>query len=93
MRSILRNVSNVCLLNIIDDNPTFDDSDAVFNDALIIFTNFLGNKVIRLCKEEDISSKDCKKMIFKAGEDLRNLIKVYTGIDTYNPNGEHNKDI
>lgn len=53
-----------------------------FRAATKIFTSALMDKIFELQEKESISIEDRMKMAFKAGDDVRKLIKTYTGIET-----------
>lgn len=55
-----------------------------FRAATKIFMSVLMDKIWELQSDEKIDMEDRLKMVQKAGEDLRKLIKTYTDIDTYN---------
>lgn len=54
-----------------------------FRAATKIFMSVLMDKIWELQDGEKIDMEDRMKMVGKAGEDLRKLIKTYTDIDTY----------
>ena len=54
-----------------------------FRAATKIFMSVLMDKVWELQQDEKIDIKDRESMVIKLGNDVRNLIKTYTDIDTY----------
>lgn len=54
-----------------------------FRAATKIFMSVLMDKIWELQVDEKISMDDRIKMVEKAGQDVRKLIKTYTDIDTY----------
>lgn len=54
-----------------------------FRAATKIFMSVLMDKMWELQADEKINIKDREKMAEKAGQDVRRLIKTYTGIDTH----------
>jgi len=54
-----------------------------FRAATKIFMSVLMDKIWNLQMDEKIDMEDRIKMVEKAGQDVRQLIKVYTDIDTH----------
>lgn len=54
-----------------------------FRAATKIFMAVLMDKIWELQTDENIDMQDRLSMVFKAGEDVRNLIKIYTDLDTH----------
>ena len=54
-----------------------------FRAALYIFSSVMMDKMWELQTNENIDMNDRSNMAGKFGNDLRELIKVYTNIDTY----------
>lgn len=54
-----------------------------FRAATKIFMSALMDKIWELQEADNIDIKDRMAMVQKAGEDVRNLIKTYTNIDTH----------
>jgi len=54
-----------------------------FRAATKIFMSVLMDKIWELQSDEKIPMEDRMKMVEKAGNDVRNLIKTYTDIDTH----------
>lgn len=54
-----------------------------FRAATKIFMSVILDKMWELQEKENMSIENRKKMAEKAGNDLKNLIKVYTDIDTF----------
>jgi hypothetical protein len=48
----------------------------------LIFADIFSDKITQLQQEEGIDIEDGKIMASQAGIDLRNLVKIYTNIDT-----------
>lgn len=65
----------------VQEPPMFTDDG--FRASIKIFMAALMDKMYALQREEKIELEDGGNMAFKAGQDLRNLVKTYTGIDTY----------
>ena len=59
-------------------------SNEGFRASIKIFMSILLDKMFELQHNENMSIEDKSNMCRKAGEDLRKLVKTYTGIDTYN---------
>lgn len=60
-----------------------------FRAAIKIFMSVLMDKIWELQQDEKIDMEDRINMVQKAGEDVRQLVKTYTDIDThdlYKPN-------
>ena len=54
-----------------------------FRAAIKIFMSVLMDKIWELQSDEKITIDDRIKMVEKAGQDVRSLIKTYTDIDTH----------
>lgn len=54
-----------------------------FEAATKIFMSVLMDKIHELQSSEDIPLDDRIKMVTKAGQDVRALIKTYTNLDTF----------
>lgn len=54
-----------------------------FRAATKIFMSILMTKAWELQEEEEMDFEDRINMVTKTGQDLRKLVKTYTGIDTY----------
>lgn len=54
-----------------------------FRAAIKIFMSVIMDKMWELQETESIDMKDRENMACKAGEDLRSLIKTYTGVDCH----------
>jgi len=54
-----------------------------FRAATKIFMSVILDKMWELQEKENMTMENRKKMAEKAGDDLKNLIKVYTNIDTF----------
>lgn len=54
-----------------------------FRAVVKIFMSVLMDKIWELQSDEKIDMEDRIKMVEKAGQDLRALIKTYTNIDTH----------
>ena len=65
----------------IGGKPNF--TDAGFRASIKIFVAALMDKMNDLQVSEGISQPDAEKMAEKCGNDLRNFIRAYTGMDTY----------
>lgn len=55
-----------------------------FRAATKIFMSVLMDKMWELQQDENINIEDRVNMVEKAGQDVRELVKNYTGIDTFN---------
>lgn len=60
-----------------------DYNDKALPAAAKIFTSVLLDKMWELQQDESISMQDRMNMATKAGEDIRKIIKIYTGIDSH----------
>jgi hypothetical protein len=54
-----------------------------FRAATKIFMSALMDKIWNLQSNENMDMEDRIKMVEKAGSDIRNVIKIYTDIDTH----------
>ncbi len=54
-----------------------------FRAATKIFMSVLMDKIWNLQSNENMDMEDRVKMVEKAGNDIRNIIKIYTDIDTH----------
>lgn len=54
-----------------------------FRAAIKIFMSALMDRMWKLQYDEKMDINDRLKMVKKAGEDVRKLVKTYTDIDTY----------
>lgn len=61
--------------------PEFTDDG--FRAALKIFMDVIMDKTWELQENEGMGLEDRKKMVGKLGDDIRQLIKTYTDIDTF----------
>ena len=66
-----------------DYGKKIDYSEEAFNASVIIFMNVVLTKMWELCEKENIDMKDRENMADSLGNELRNLIKTYTNIDTH----------
>ena len=64
-----------------NDQPHYPEE--AFRAAAKIFMHVLMDKMYSLQNEEKIQFENRCEMANKAGEDVRNLIKIYTGIDSF----------
>lgn len=60
--------------------PNYSNRD--FMNAIIIFQTALMDKMYDMQVYEDMSPEDKEKMALSCGTELRNLIRIYTGLDT-----------
>jgi hypothetical protein len=58
-------------------------TDEGFRAATKIFMSVLMDKIWNLQCNENMDMEDRVKMVEKAGNDVRNIIKIYTDIDTH----------
>jgi hypothetical protein len=58
-------------------------SDKAFLDATIIFMAVASEKVFNLCQNENMDLETSCNMSESFGSKLRELVKTYTNIDTY----------
>jgi hypothetical protein len=65
----------------VGDKPCF--TDAGFRAALKIFMAALMDKMNDLQIAEKISQADAEKMAQSCGEDIRRIVKTYTGLDPH----------
>lgn len=61
--------------------PNYDIK--AFRAGTKIFLSVLMDKMWELSEAEEMSMENRTKMATKAGEDIRRLVQVYTGIDTH----------
>lgn len=54
-----------------------------FRAAVYIFQSAIFDKMIDIQEKENMSDEDCELMAKNLGEELRNFIGRFTGIDTY----------
>jgi hypothetical protein len=62
-------------------NPNFTDDG--FRAALKIFMSALMGKMFELQINEYIPQKQAEEMAESAGQEIRRIVKTYTGIDTH----------
>jgi len=65
----------------IAEKPCYTDKG--FRGACKIFMSVLLDRMYELQIKENISQEDKELMATKAGEEVRALVKTYTGIDTH----------
>jgi hypothetical protein len=59
-------------------------TDGGFRSAVKIFMSVMMDRMWDLQQDESIDMNDRVAMVEKCGNDVRNLIKTYTNIDTHN---------
>jgi hypothetical protein len=64
-----------------NDIPNY--SERALLNAVIVFSNLLYVHQWNLMERENMPIKDRKNMVEKFGEELRNLVKIYTSIDLH----------
>lgn len=64
-------------------HPKPDYTQEGFRAAIKIFISALMDKIWELQSKEDMAFEDKCNMAQKCGEDIRQLVKVYTDIDTH----------
>lgn len=69
------------LLETAEIKPNYSDSAML--DVTLIFQSVLSDKLFDNQNYDKMDFDDCLKMATKCGEDLRNFIHAYTGLDTY----------
>jgi len=69
------------LLDNYETKPGFDDEG--FRASVYIFQSALLDKMWELQEKENISMEVREDMATKCGENIRNLIKTFTNIDTF----------
>ena len=62
-----------------DIKLNYDDQDLA--NTTLIFSSVLMSKMWDLQQEEDMTQEDRENMATKCGEEIRSLVKTYTGID------------
>lgn len=67
----------------VHSNSQPDYTTEGFRAATKIFMSALMDKIWNLQSNEDMEMEDRIKMVEKAGNDVRNIIKIYTDIDTH----------
>lgn len=67
----------------LSSNTKPEYSNEGFRAAIKIFMSAFMDKMFDLQKNEDLDMEDRINMADTAGKELRNFIKVYTDIDTY----------
>ena len=70
------------LLEFIDLKPEYTTDG--FRAAIFIFQSAIMDKMFELQTKENMSLEDCELMAKNLGEELRNFIGRFTGIDTHN---------
>lgn len=80
---ILEEIENALWEFEIYGKTTLQYTDEGFRAATKIFMSALMDKMWNLQEAEGMNMADRGNMATKAGEDLRNLIKTYTNIDTH----------
>ena len=59
-------------------------TDEGFRSAVKIFISVMMDRIWELQEDESLEMDDRVAMVEKCGNDVRNLIKTYTNIDTFN---------
>ena len=77
---ILSEIEDTLLENH-ETKPGFDDEG--FRASVYIFQSALLDKMWELQEKENISMEVREDMATKCGENIRNLIKTFTNIDTF----------
>lgn len=77
------------LLETAEIKPNF--SDNAFLDSILIFQTVFMDKVYDCQEYDKMEHKQRLKMVNSAGNNLRELIKTYTGIDTIELVENYNK--
>jgi hypothetical protein len=67
----------------VHSNSQPDYTTEGFRAATKIFMSALMDKIWNLQSNEDMDMEDRIKMVEKAGNDVKNIIKIYTDIDTH----------
>jgi hypothetical protein len=67
----------------LSSNTKPEYSNEGFRAAIKIFMSAFMDKMFDLQKNEDLDMEDRINMAETAGKEIRNFIKVYTNIDTY----------
>lgn len=67
----------------VHSNSQPDYTTEGFRAATKIFMSALMDKIWNLQSNEDMEMEDRIKMVEKVGNDVRNIIKIYTDIDTH----------
>ena len=80
LKPIYLSIENMLLMNY-ETKPDFDNE--TFRAAIYIFQSALMDKLYDLQNEEEMDFENRTKMVKQCGKDLRNLIKNYTNIDTF----------
>ena len=80
LKPIYLSIENMLLMNY-ETKPDFDNE--TFRAAIYIFQSALMDKLFDLQNEEEMDFENRTKMVKQCGKDLRNLIKNYTNIDTF----------
>lgn len=57
---------------------------SAFKSCVFLFSTIMMWEMWNLQEKEDIDMKDRVNMATKLGEDIRQLVKTYTGLDTFN---------
>lgn len=70
------------LLDTITLKPNFTKEG--FRAIIYIFQAAMFDKMVELQEKENMSEEDCELMGKNLGEELRNYIGRFTGLDTYN---------
>lgn len=80
--NILQELESAILdFNCTGKKPYYTDEG--FRAITYIFMSVLMDKMFDLQQKDQMQFKDRENMAFSAGNELRKLIKTYTGIDTF----------
>jgi len=80
LKPIYLSIENMLLANY-ETKPDFDQE--TFRAAIYIFQSALMDKLFDLQDKENMTMQNREDMATKCGEDLRDLVKKYTNIDTH----------
>lgn len=80
IQPILEEIETVLLVH--SESP-MKYSDTALRSSVFIFSNALMNRMYELQTQEGMTEEDCCKMAQVAGEEIRKLVKTFTGVDTH----------
>jgi len=84
LNDLLENIEMMILNHEIKEGTPPDFTNDGFRAILHIFSSALMDRAWRLQENEKMSFEDRSAMVEAMGNELRQLIKVYTDVDTHN---------
>ena len=82
-KAIAERLKDVADSLLVTAGKKYNYSDNAMTDATLIFFSILTDKMWDLQQSDDMPFEMRKDMAQKCGEEIRQLIKTYTGLDTF----------